>query len=63
MKSNNRYSFPCEASCRDGTDCLNRGQYKGYCWKHKSSKTEFKVNEWYSMLQIGADSLAAWSIK
>gem|GEM_PF-5278388 len=24
----------CVAPCRDGTNCLNVGRYKGYCWRH-----------------------------
>lgn len=28
----------CQALCRDGTKCLNRAKYRGYCWKHQEIK-------------------------
>ncbi len=31
----------CQATCRDGTLCLNRTSDGTYCWKHKNSKKSF----------------------
>lgn len=24
----------CKAVCKNGSDCFNSAQFKGYCWKH-----------------------------
>lgn len=25
----------CQATCRDGTNCLNRAKYESYCFRHQ----------------------------
>jgi len=31
----NRPLVLCRGICRDGTNCLNRAKYEGYCWRHR----------------------------
>lgn len=35
----------CNAACRDGTSCLNKARYEGYCSKHQDVAKEEGSNE------------------
>ncbi len=41
----------CGAACRDGTGCLNKAKYQGYCVKHKGSAREDDDDSNISLLE------------